>query len=220
MGTFLSKRKINLGILFICLVFLGFSASSQQPVRDSLCAIVESQVGIREKTGNNDGMEVEMYLRSVGLGKGYAWCAAFTTWCHDQVGIPNPQSAWSPNWGKREKQLLYMKNGLNLQFPVKSGCVFTLYYSNLKRIGHVGFIMYEDANYYYTIEGNTNASGSRLGDGVYKKKRSKKSVYTISDFVAPAEVTEQYNQQSPEVEQMSYFSLRFPFSLAYLFGTN
>jgi hypothetical protein len=53
---------------------------------------------------------------------------------------------------------------------------------NKRRIAHVGFIDSEDKNNYYTVEGNTNEAGSREGDGVYRKIRSKKSVYIISDY--------------------------------------
>lgn len=40
--------------------------------RDSL----QAQVGATEKTGRNDGLKVEQYLASVGLGKGSPYCAA------------------------------------------------------------------------------------------------------------------------------------------------
>lgn len=44
---------------------------------DSLVA----QIGVKEKTGKNDGYKVEQYLKSVGLGKGYPYCAAGQYWC-------------------------------------------------------------------------------------------------------------------------------------------
>jgi hypothetical protein len=40
-----------------------------------------SQVGVREKTGKNDGFKVEQYLKSVGSFKGDAYCAAGQYWC-------------------------------------------------------------------------------------------------------------------------------------------
>jgi hypothetical protein len=40
-----------------------------------------SQVGVREKTGRNDGFKVEQYLKSVGLSKGNPYCAAGQYWC-------------------------------------------------------------------------------------------------------------------------------------------
>ncbi|MBE2189333.1 MAG: CHAP domain-containing protein [Candidatus Kapabacteria bacterium] len=56
--------------------------------RDSLLA----QVGIKEKTGRNDGRDVEAYLRSVGLAKGNPYCAAGQYWCFyssaKDLGLP------------------------------------------------------------------------------------------------------------------------------------
>ncbi len=40
-----------------------------------------AQVGVREKTGKNDGYKVEQYLKSVGRFKGDAYCAAGQYWC-------------------------------------------------------------------------------------------------------------------------------------------
>jgi hypothetical protein len=48
-----------------------------QASRDSAIA----QVGVREKTGRNDGFKVEQYLKSVGRFKGDAYCAAGQYWC-------------------------------------------------------------------------------------------------------------------------------------------
>ena len=57
--------------------------------RDSMLA----QVGVKEKTGRNDGRKVESYLRSVGLVKGNPYCAAGQYWCFyssaKDLGMPN-----------------------------------------------------------------------------------------------------------------------------------
>ncbi len=42
---------------------------------------------------------------------------------------------------------------------------------------HVGLVYKYDANHAYTIEGNTNASGSSEGNGVYLKKRARRDSY-------------------------------------------
>ncbi|HRO18524.1 MAG TPA: hypothetical protein PLU07_10055, partial [Ferruginibacter sp.] len=61
------------------------------------------------------------------------------------------------------------------------GDVFTLYYAHLKRIGHTGFHHKKiNSSVYESVEGNTNAAGSREGDGVYKKKRSYNATHSIS----------------------------------------
>lgn len=169
-------------IVLVFLLWWGNGCFSQSLLRDSLISIAESQVGVREFTGNNDGTEVELYLQSVNLGKGYAWCAAFVTWCHDQAGIDNPRSAWSPDWFKTN--IIYSRNKPTIEiFKSKPGQVFGLYFESKGRIAHVGIIIKEDRLHYITIEGNTDGSGGREGDGVYKKIRTKRSIYKISDYI-------------------------------------
>ena len=77
-------------------------------LRGKLVAVAASQVGVREKTGKNDGPEIRKYLLEVDLSEGYAYCAAGLTWCHNQLKIRNPQSAWSPDWFKAN--VVYRRN--------------------------------------------------------------------------------------------------------------
>lgn len=151
----------------------------EPPKRKTLEEIYLSQVGVREKTGKNDGPEVEMYLKSVGLGKGYAWCAAFTHWCLTEAGYDaKKMTAWSPS--AYNKNNIVSSKGTIYKEP-KPGDVFVLYYSNLKRIGHTGFFhRKQNDNIYETVEGNTNQAGSREGDGVYRKFRSFKATHAIT----------------------------------------
>ena len=44
-------------------------------------SIAKKQVGVREKTGHNDGIQVEKYLASVGRYRGEAYCMAGQYWC-------------------------------------------------------------------------------------------------------------------------------------------
>lgn len=143
--------------------------------------MAESQLHVREATGRNDGKDVERYLRTVGLGKGYAWCAAYVAWCHDELNIPSPRSAWSPDWFR--SNIVYEANNPRIStFQSKPGQVFGLYYETKKRVAHVGLITGEDRFHYRTIEGNTNDAGSREGDGVYRKIRKKNTIYVIADY--------------------------------------
>lgn len=51
-------------------------------------------------------------------------------------------------------------------------------------VAHVGFIdAWPDGDYVITVEGNTNMAGSREGDGVYRKRRPKQSIYQVSRWV-------------------------------------
>ncbi len=49
--------------------------------------------------------------------------------------------------------------------------------------GQVGIFSQENKLHYFTIEGNSNGSISRDGDGVYMKFRKKESVFVVSDFI-------------------------------------
>jgi len=137
-----------------------------------------SQVGVREKTGNNDGPEVEAYLKTVKLGKGNAWCAAFVRWCLLQAGIKNSITGWSPT-AVNSKNIVYRDRKYNRE--PRAGDVVTFYYPHLNRIGHTGFYHKKISGaVYQSVEGNTNGAGSREGDGVYLKNRPINTTYIIS----------------------------------------
>jgi len=132
-------------------------------------------VGVREKTGNNDGYEVELFLASTNLNAGYPWCAAFITYIHKQCNLDIPESpAWSPSW--------FPKNKLVNKYEANPGDVFGIYFSDKKRIAHVGLCEKIDDVYMITIEGNTNKAGSREGDGVYKKRRPLRTIYKVAQW--------------------------------------
>ena len=84
------------GVLFIAVC--GNVGTVHHPVdtRQKIVNIASGEIGVREATGNNDGDKVESYLRYTDLGKGYAWCAAFASWCYGQAGLPEPRNPWSP----------------------------------------------------------------------------------------------------------------------------
>lgn len=148
------------------------------PKNKSVTDVYLSQLGVREATGHNDGKAVEMYLRAVGLGRGYPWCAAFVRWCFDSAHIAtniNGAAASAHN----AANLVWFKHR-QVSEP-RAADVFTLWYPSLNRIGHTGFYHSRVNNSVYeSVEGNTNEGGAREGDGVYKKYRSFNATYSIS----------------------------------------
>lgn len=168
-------------LVLVFLLWWGNCYSGSPVLREKVVRTAESQLFVREKTGQNDGREVERYLRNVGLGKGYAWCAAFVAWCHDENNIPNAQSAYSPDWF--HSNVVYEAHEKSpVPFISQKGQVFGLYFESKGRVAHVGLITGETKFSYTTIEGNTNDAGSREGDGVYRKIRNKRSIYVIADY--------------------------------------
>lgn len=167
----MAKRIVLINIFLFVVCLLGSAGD-----RTGIIETYTSQIGIRELSGNNDGSDVEMYLRSTGLGKGHAWCAAFVNWVYVRNEIKGPHSAaWSPSWFP-EGKVVANEHGLR-------GDVFGIYFKSKKRIAHVGFLD-EDFNNekstVLTVEGNTNEAGSREGDGVYRKRRNKNQISKIS----------------------------------------
>lgn len=164
----------------LCLVILGSYRLPHSSVlaeckgaRERIVAIARQEIGIREKTGQNDGKSVEGYLASVGLERGNPWCAAFVCWVFYRSGFNNPRSGWSP--------ALFSTNVKT--FEIKEGNVLGIWFPNLKRIAHVGLVERQEGNWILSIEGNTNSAGSREGDGVYRKRRLKKSIYAYADWI-------------------------------------
>jgi hypothetical protein len=158
-------------IIFIWLLFFSIVLNAQDP--ECVCKTYNSQIGVREATGHNDGTDVEKYLASVKLGPGYAWCAAFVNWTLKECGYKTPNSGWSPHWFPTAR----------LVTEPKPGDVFGIYFPDKKRIAHVGFIDDWSSRSVKTVEGNTNGAGSREGNGVYRKVRLKSQIYKVSRWI-------------------------------------
>lgn len=169
--------------LFLLVFVSNFACCFAQPnvLREKLSDIYLSQVGIKEATGANDGLEVERYLSNVGLSKGQPWCAAFVSWCLSEAGINNPKSGWSPAYFTN-KTTIYIRGGNSNNRP-QMGDVIGIYFNSLERIAHVGFVHTWGASWVVSVEGNTNDDGSREGDRVAIKRRPVKTIYKVSSFI-------------------------------------
>jgi len=172
-------------------------------VRQKIKSIYSKEVGVREKTNKNDGERIAEYLQYTGLPEGYAWCASFVSWTFGQAGFKEPKTAWSPSlfpskrviWNRgsvKRKPFGNLKppdveNGKSVSndyYTPESGDVFGIYFNNLKRIAHAGFVDEWGDKYLITTEGNTNNGGSRDGDGVYRKRRPVSSIYQVADWLS------------------------------------
>ncbi len=142
----------------------------------------DSQIGVREVGGSNRGVSVELYLQSVGLEPSLPWCAAFVSWCYQNTEIDAPQSGWVPSYALKSKRI-YHRGKFEKKTPQK-GDVFMIWYRSLNRPAHIGFIDQWEKRWVITVEGNTNDTGAREGDGVYRKRRLKKQLWAVSDFIS------------------------------------
>lgn len=174
--------------LFIYLLFyctgIGYAQSSHPGntvIRNKVALTYISQIGVRELTGNNDGKAVETYLHYCGLSKGEPWCASFVCWIYGQNNISNPKSGYCPDLFK-QKDIVWKRNSNHNTLPIRSD-IFGIYFLDKKRIAHTGFIEKWTSTQVYTVEGNTNQSGSREGDGVYRKIRLTRQIYAVARFI-------------------------------------
>ncbi len=65
----------------------------------------------------------------------------------------------------------------------RSADIFALFFPEKNRIAHAGFVDQWDGTWLISVEGNTNLSGSREGDGVYRKRRLVRSTYKVARYV-------------------------------------
>lgn len=135
----------------------------------------EAQKGVKEE-GNNAGARVLEYLGSVGLGKGNPWCAAFVNWSLKKAGLTiGPVGGrgatinWR-NWGNHSGRSVQPQD---IQRGMLGGWT-----NPGKATGHIFWIAEVEreakgkVKRFRTVEGNTDAQGSREGDGVYSKWRT------------------------------------------------
>lgn len=160
-------------------------------------AAANALVGVGEEGGNNRGRMVDLFLREVDQPAGQPWCAAFVHhagyWAlYDPVAqrsswpLPATASCWQLGDFARRQGIL--------EHVPQFGDVFLQYRPELKRFAHTGFIERvlavrrerraaqgpgSDPNAEVervvhtcrTIEGNTNAEGSREGDATQRRVR-------------------------------------------------
>jgi len=135
---------------------------------------------VREKPKNsNRGLEVDLYLRRTGVSTGLAWCCAFVYWCFDEaanvLNTANPMvktAGCLAHWNRTEKKGgKRIKTAQAVDDPslLKPGMIFIIDHG--RGLGHTGIIIKVEGGLLTTIEGNTDASKTREGGGVYRLHR-------------------------------------------------
>jgi len=132
-----------------------------------------TQIGKTENpVGSNWGTPVKDYLKSVGINFPASWCMAFIYWCFNQ----SKKDAINPlvktggvlmAWNTADKKNKVTDNP-------QAGDIFIMDYG--KGLGHTGIVEKTDPTFIYTIEGNTNDTGSREGIMVCRKQRPKNKI--------------------------------------------
>ncbi|PQJ09563.1 CHAP domain-containing protein [Flavipsychrobacter stenotrophus] len=144
--------------------------------------LARKEIGVQEVPKNsNKGPRVEEYLRSVGLGGGYAWCAALVYWLYlqaaKQLGVSSPvvkTGGVLVCYNKTNPlQIVTVAQAIAQPELLVPGMQFIMRFAN--GTGHTGLIeavaITKAGIMLKTIEGNTNDDGSREGYMVARRNR-------------------------------------------------
>lgn len=139
--------------------------------------IMMTQLKVREATGKNDGPEVEKFLKSVNLGKGYPWCMAIVYWAYqtaaDELSVKNPLL--------KTGGVLKQWNESKAENRKKTPEPFDIFIMDFgKGTGHAGIVTKVLNGKVFTVEGNTsaeptNSGADREGNGVFERSRNTNS---------------------------------------------
>jgi hypothetical protein len=135
---------------------------------------------VREIPRNsNRGPEVDRYLQCADCPSGNSWCCAFVYWCMNEaareLGRRNPMvktagclDHWQRAAAKGAARFTTARALANHEL-IHPGLIFVMDHGG--GFGHTGFVEKVDGGILTTLEGNTDASRSREGGGVYRLSR-------------------------------------------------
>lgn len=145
--------------------------ANEQDYAKKMIALARTQVGYKEGVRNKQKYADE--VPTLEWAQNQPWCATFMSWLAMKTGASKlyPRTASCDAGGD-----WFKKQGRWSEYPAVGAQVFFGY---PKDLNHTGIVYDYDDTYIYTIEGNTNDSGSREGDGVYYKKRLRRGSNVI-----------------------------------------
>lgn len=122
----------------------------------------------RDPSGNwNNHQKFSLQTAGLEWSDYQAWCHTFASWGADELGDRNAL----PITASCLTGVAWFKNRSRwTEYPVLGG----LFYMGQGGGDHVGVVYAYDADYIYTIEGNTTSGGSYQGDGVYERRRPRR----------------------------------------------
>lgn len=157
----------------------GYKAGSRHrlwwklmPFPARIAYVAKRELGTKEWPPNsNAGRRVAQYLKSVGLGTGYPWCAAFATWVLKECGYkgplpPNP--AYVPSWVEWARRT----GRAVAKIKARRGDLLCFEFDGDSTADHIGICTTNLGvlKVYKTIEGNTSATGSQSNGGAVLRK--------------------------------------------------
>ena len=121
----------------------------------SALARATGEIGVRERTGHNDGAEIDKYRN--GAANGAAWCASFVSWCYKGNDVFGYCSSVSGIMQAAQQKGKYAAKG---QYSPKAGDVMIQKNNGASHTGIVEKV--DDDGTIHTIEGNASNSVRRV----------------------------------------------------------
>lgn len=146
-------------------------------VRDRAVVEAVALIGTREQGGNNRGALVEAMLVDEGGKPGMPWCLAFVQHVYGRAFARYQTKCILPNGlhvGRFARRCMDQIPEACSTTPTP-GAIALHYPSGHEAPGHCGVVEAVGTQATITVEGNTNAAGSRdsdKGDGVHRKTRA------------------------------------------------
>ncbi|WP_400193132.1 peptidoglycan-binding protein [Hymenobacter sp. B81] len=161
--------------------------NSLPPLLRTVLEIADDEVGVLEQPlYSNSGPRVNQYIKRAGQQPGVFWCMCFVYWCFDEaaqrLNMANPcvkTAGVLDHWQRAVKRgVRYITAQQAQQDPelVRPGQVFVIETTGAGaefRTGHTGLVEQVYGGKLVTVEGNTNAGGSRNGIGVFRRSARK-----------------------------------------------
>lgn len=140
---------------YFCLLLLFWLLLQSVQYSQSYVDTALSYVGVKELTGKNDGYEVEKFLKSVGLGKGNHWCAAFVSYCLTAVKYPFPVRSGLARSFVRKNSLIAAKFTNSTKVPKGA---LAIWQRGETIFGHIAIVLEWEGMKGKCVEGNVSNS--------------------------------------------------------------
>lgn len=177
-------------VLALLIVLAGSALAHAADLPQTAAGVSTRYLYVREATNHNDGPEVEMFLRHLGLPKGQPWCAAFSLYCYKEAADELHTKQPFPRYGRvamlwdtcRRNPLKYRAISADLvrlgSVQLQPGDLPVWAHGAIRSgdfNGHTGLVIAQHSPLKFSsIEGNTTPGDSgnqRDGGGVYQRTR-------------------------------------------------
>lgn len=154
-------------------------------------------LNVLEQGGDNKGKWIRVYLQTVDLPEGYAWCAAWLKFRYIQAANKLKENlseaflklnGYTPSWKEyavKNNIWITLEEAIKNPNIVKPGYGIFYYSESKERIYHCGIVIRSNKYGVITIEGNTSPGPGieADGDGVFLKRRLFSKIPKNSGFI-------------------------------------